>query len=505
MLIDDDNLNLTIMTNYLNQEGYNNIIALHSAIEAYKYLGLREDDTICMNPDIDLIITDIIMPEIDGIQLCKEVRKYDRFKDVPIIAITASDNNNYIKEVFEAGAFDYIKKPIMPIELVARTNSALKFHKEVEARVNKEKELQDIKDKYLTQVAVSYASKDGMVIIDEQYKITWYNDSFNKIFQKNNNYYLNKKITEIDSNIFNNKKLEKILNKLRDNKRLEIINGDFTIKTFKGITVIIEVYIQKIITSEGGIAFVIIYNDVTERETSRIQIVEDLQTAKMLQKSMLPESIEDENISIEGYYQPQAYLGGDMYYWMRLDNDKYIVLVMDIMGHGTTTSLVSMYIRSLIPGLLMKVKDPKTIIDELNKHMNRFNSCINNSIGYYFTAAIAFINTGDKTIKYINAGHPMPIFYHNNKIEYMDIGCVPIGLIDKVNVQVGELVYEDDFFILLYTDGISDSLRKEGIKIDDIVKKHIENNRIDLDKIIEKELKNIITNDDISMVLCKTS
>lgn len=76
----------------------------------------------------DLILTDWDMPEIDGIQLIKTLKAEELTEEIPIVMIsgkmTASEN---LKEALEAGAIDYIRKPIDQIELVARVNSMLQL------------------------------------------------------------------------------------------------------------------------------------------------------------------------------------------------------------------------------------------------------------------------------------------------------------------------------------------------------------------------------------------
>ncbi|MBI9064744.1 MAG: response regulator [Marinilabiliaceae bacterium] len=74
----------------------------------------------------DVIITDWDMPVMDGIELIRKLKQENRTKDIPIIMATGvmltSDN---LKLALEAGAFDYIRKPIDPIELTARIHSAI--------------------------------------------------------------------------------------------------------------------------------------------------------------------------------------------------------------------------------------------------------------------------------------------------------------------------------------------------------------------------------------------
>lgn len=75
----------------------------------------------------DLILLDVMMPVMDGYEVCKILTNDNDTKDIPIILVTAKVDSRDVQEGLNAGAFDYIKKPFDKIELVARINSALRF------------------------------------------------------------------------------------------------------------------------------------------------------------------------------------------------------------------------------------------------------------------------------------------------------------------------------------------------------------------------------------------
>jgi two-component system cell cycle response regulator len=75
----------------------------------------------------DLILLDVMMPGITGIEVCKTLVKDRNTKNIPIILVTAKVGADDTREGLEAGAFDYIKKPFNKVELLARVNSALKL------------------------------------------------------------------------------------------------------------------------------------------------------------------------------------------------------------------------------------------------------------------------------------------------------------------------------------------------------------------------------------------
>ena len=98
----------------------------------------------------DLILLDIMMPELDGYEVCKLLKENEKTKDIPVIFLTALDNDKNIAKGFEAGAVDYIKKPFKHFELIARVktqlalvNSTYELKKELKLRRETEKNLEN--------------------------------------------------------------------------------------------------------------------------------------------------------------------------------------------------------------------------------------------------------------------------------------------------------------------------------------------------------------------------
>jgi len=117
LVIDDLPENVFILQDRLENEGYEVIVAYdgNSGIEkAHTHLP-------------DLILLDVMMPDITGFEVCKILVNDEKTKHIPIILVTAKAGSEDTKEGLEAGAFDYIKKPFNRVELFARVKSALKL------------------------------------------------------------------------------------------------------------------------------------------------------------------------------------------------------------------------------------------------------------------------------------------------------------------------------------------------------------------------------------------
>lgn len=117
LVIDDLPENVFMLQDRLEREG-------HEVITAYDgSSGINK----AINEQPDLILLDIVMPGITGIEACKTLISNTTTSRIPIILVTAKADAEDTKEGLEAGAFDYIKKPFNKTELMARVNSALKL------------------------------------------------------------------------------------------------------------------------------------------------------------------------------------------------------------------------------------------------------------------------------------------------------------------------------------------------------------------------------------------
>ena len=114
LVCDDDKEIVKAIDIYLSKEGYN-------VLKAYN--GKEALDVVKQNPQIHLIILDIMMPEIDGITVANEIRKD---KSIPIIMLSAKSEDYDKIEGLNSGADDYVTKPFNSMELIARVNSQIR-------------------------------------------------------------------------------------------------------------------------------------------------------------------------------------------------------------------------------------------------------------------------------------------------------------------------------------------------------------------------------------------
>jgi len=119
LIVDDDPLNLKLLKAHLVAKGYRVITALHGEDALFKAEAEQPD----------LILLDIMMPGMDGYEVTKRLKVDAKLKDIPIMLVTALNGEDDKKKGLEAGADEFINKPINYLELEARVVSLLKLRK----------------------------------------------------------------------------------------------------------------------------------------------------------------------------------------------------------------------------------------------------------------------------------------------------------------------------------------------------------------------------------------
>jgi len=113
-IFDDEERMRKLVSDFLKKEGYTTICAQN---------GREALDLFNQHEDISLVILDVMMPEMDGWDVCREIRSTSR---IPIIMLTARDQEADELQGFELGADEYISKPFSPAILIARVNALLR-------------------------------------------------------------------------------------------------------------------------------------------------------------------------------------------------------------------------------------------------------------------------------------------------------------------------------------------------------------------------------------------
>lgn len=146
LIVDDSHISLILIQKSLVKYGYKNLVLAESAADAFNILGMEREESGAV--DIDLILMDIMMKDMNGIEACQHIKMDDRFNNIPVIMVTGISKKDSLEQAFSAGAIDYVIKPMNAVELKARVTSALKLKREIDERKNVEKTLRESREQY---------------------------------------------------------------------------------------------------------------------------------------------------------------------------------------------------------------------------------------------------------------------------------------------------------------------------------------------------------------------
>jgi len=142
LIVDDNEMNRFLLSRYLRREGYSVEMA-ENGVQALEIIRAKK---------FDLMISDIMMPEMNGFELLQHIRTDPELRDIPVIMISALDEMASVVRCIEAGAEDYLPKPFNPVLLRARINACLE-----------KKRLRDQEILYLQQIEAEKKRADDLL------------------------------------------------------------------------------------------------------------------------------------------------------------------------------------------------------------------------------------------------------------------------------------------------------------------------------------------------------
>lgn len=191
-----------------------------------------------------------------------------------------------------------------------------------------------------------------------------------------------------------------------------------------------------------------------------ISLQHELDVANTIQQSILPTDFpETENFQIQGNMVPAKEVGGDFYYFNRLEDGRLVLAVADVSDKGVPAALFMMLTRSLLKGTLRERVDPSLVMENLNEMLRE-----DNEASMFVTVFYAVFDPETGSLVYVNGGHNPPIKVCDGgsaellpMTDGIALGIVPQATYAEQTVQLapGESV-------VFYTDGVTEAEDQAG-------------------------------------------
>ncbi|WP_317898004.1 response regulator [Aurantibacillus circumpalustris] len=446
IIIDDSPDNIKIVANILSQEGYEVLTAL----DAKKGLLIAETKLP------DLILLDIMMPEMNGFEVCSLLKANDKTKETPIIFLTGATDSESILNGLLVGAADYITKPIKKQELLARVKNQLKFKMSSE------------------YVGALFESRyHSIITFNKKFEIV----NFNKISNER----------ELLFNKINYKKGESILQHVPTaNQRTFISKAE---GVFKGKTnsyernytlhdkdIWFDYQLEPIHNMQGEIIGCVINGtDVTEKKEYALraneyhrkiketyaEAQESLSYASYIQKSIYPESNDLNKQFPEHFilFKSKEKVSGDLY-WSYNFGNKDLIVIGDCTGHGVPGALLTTISIVLLERIVKynNITSPNKILSEIDTLITETLKQKEGGLKVGLEMAVCLFDRDNGTLEYAGAKRPL-IMAHGEDLFEIKADRFDIGGGGEAKIFKNHLLYPvKGSSLYMFSDGMVDQI-----------------------------------------------
>ncbi|MFP7232805.1 SpoIIE family protein phosphatase [Bacillus subtilis] len=193
-----------------------------------------------------------------------------------------------------------------------------------------------------------------------------------------------------------------------------------------------------------------------QNQKFKLNTKRELELARRIQENSLTEPFVNGQIQIDSYYKASSDLSGDLYGFYQIDEHRYGIIILDVMGHGISSALITMSLHPLFQRQITQGLGPVNVMKELDRHLH---SLFQNDeeARHYCTAIYLVVDTARQKIDYVNAGHPPALWQDADGTQHLlQATSPPIGMFEDAVFQSKSLPYTKGGRLLLYTDGVMD-------------------------------------------------
>lgn len=228
----------------------------------------------------------------------------------------------------------------------------------------------------------------------------------------------------------------------------------------------------------------ILHNQILEKK----KIEEQLKIAKDVQSSLLPaESPTIKGYDLAGLCIPTYEIGGDYYDYIKLDENRFAIIIADVSGDGIPAALIMAAFRAVLHNQIRVYNEPNKLMMQLNDQLSVFTRARD-----FISVFLGVLNFYEHSLTYTNCGHNPPILFRSNgKEELLERGGPSLNIVKDTTYETGKIKLNEADQIVLYTDGVVEIFNQDfdefGVdRLKDIARRSLtENASSMIGKIVE--------------------
>ncbi len=414
----------------------------------------------------DLVVTDVMMPRLDGFGLLERMQADPRTTSIPVIMVSARAGEEGTVEGLEAGAADYLVKPFAARELLARVGVNLELDRVRRIRATLERS-----EALLDQA--QRLAKVGSWEADLAHGTVTGSDELLRLVGRARPDLEALGYPEVIANVVHRDDVDRVLATLGSLEvggvtafDLRIVRPDGTEKLVAVRAALLGDETGAPTTLQGSM------QDVTEQRAAERELAEargrreaaqrEHSIAEELQRSLLPaETFDLDHLDVATYYRAGVegtYVGGDWYDIIELGAGRTALVMGDVMGRGVRAASVMGQLRSAVRAFATLDLPPHEIMQHLDVLVQDLTG------DQIVTCVYAVHDPAAETIRFANAGHLAPLVAHRGgAVHRLTAGGPPLGA-GYGDVATEEVALPNGATIVFYTDGL---VEHRGRDIDD--------------------------------------
>ena len=417
----------------------------------------------------DLILLDIMMPGLNGFDTCKEIKKIETVKKVPVIFMSALSETVDKVKAFESGGIDYLTKPVHNDELLARVQIHCQLYHLQEEMNQANVELREFNT--VLTATQNALNKSAMVsVTDLEGKILKVNQQVCEVSQYSQEELIGQPCAIFNSGFHDDEFWRQLWKTVLKGGTWR---GEIRNKRKDGGFFWVDTVISAFLDFQGAPSrFLVVRFLITDRKKLEAQLIQknllftqSIDYAKNIQNAVLPSEKLFKEFFPDAFllYRPKDIVSGD-FYWMYRDfvKDRTYLAIVDCTGHGVPGGFMTMLGQSMLNNIILyhRISSPDEILDEMNDNVIRMlhQDEDGGSVHDGMDMAMIVIDHLARKISYSGAKRPF-VYLKDGQIQFIRASNYSIGSIIEGTEKVykkHEIDYTEDTTVYLYSDGITD-------------------------------------------------